>query len=119
MTFLPTIVDELEAFLRLRADELTLPYESECLCCFVARQLDEFGCTGSHRHAVRYRDVMAPRATALVERLRRVGACCCDCELFLNGYELRGVGEVLPPCGGVRRGSVRPCAAWVRIGVPR
>jgi hypothetical protein len=59
--------------------------------------------------------------------------------MFLNGYQPRSpargyFGEedlddeyddepgdtvpltaVLPACEGVRRGSVRPCAAWVRI----
>jgi hypothetical protein len=61
-----------------------------------------------------------------------MGACCCDCELFLNAYqprnrpssqywddedenEAKAVLEPLPPCAGVRRGSVTPCANWARI----
>jgi hypothetical protein len=133
MTSIPPIVDEAEGFLRELATDFTRPHPNECLCCYVGRMLDEFPCDGSHRHAFRYRDIMAPRATALAESLRRIGACCCDCELFLNGYRLRTAPasygysiddvaepepepEPLPPCNGVRRGSVRPCDNWVRTG---
>lgn len=92
--------------------------------------LDEFSCDGTHRHAFRYRDGTAPRATALRERLRRIGACCCDCEMFLNAYVLRADwerrmagdladgedgAEPVPPCQGVRRGSVRPCGNWLLV----
>ena len=129
------IISEAERLVHQLADELTRPREDECLCCYVARQLDEYPCDNTHRHAFRYRDVRAPRATALTQRLRDVGACCCDCELFMNGYVLHArfwtpPGEVdddgmtlileakepdqLPPCAGVRRGSVRPCTNWVR-----
>lgn len=109
------------------------PHEHECLCCYVVRMLNDYPCDGSHRHALRYRDLMAPRATALLTRLERVGACCCDCELFVNGYWLRSwvrqyaeLGDIeddhgqagyvnLPACQGVRRGSVRPCGNWVCV----
>jgi hypothetical protein len=136
------IVVEAERLVQRLSDALTRPRAGECLCCYVARMLDEFPCDGTHRHALRYRDATAPRATALSSRLRSVGACCCDCEVFLNGYQPRSpargyFGEddlddeyddcdddpgdavpltaVLPTCEGVRRGSVRPCAAWMRI----
>jgi hypothetical protein len=147
MTAQLSIVAEAERLVRRLSDALTRPRPGECLCCYVARMLAEFDCDGTHRHALRYRDAMAPRATALNTRLRSVGACCCDCEMFLNGYQPRSpakgyFGEddldadddleaddlgdgtprdavpwsaVLPACEGVRRGSVRPCAAWVRI----
>ena len=132
MTSIPSIVDQAEGFLRERALELTRPHENECLCCYVARMLDEFPCDGSHRHAFRYRDTVAPRATALATRLRQVGACCCDCELLMNGYRPRAdlqeymddgmqdddvepALDELPPCEGVRRGSVQPCQNWVQI----
>ena len=126
----PLTIDQAEAFLRHLAEELTRPRERECLCCYVARLLDDFPCDGSHRHALRYRDAMAPRATALRDRLSRVGACCCDCELFLNGYlphpslwpdradedDEDGLAiDQLPACTGVRRGSTQPCRNWVRI----
>ncbi len=118
MTSIP-IIDESEDFLRRRAAELTQPREDECLCCYVARLLDEFPCDGSVRHALHYRDVVAPLAKDLAARLGRMGGYC-DCELFLNGYQLRGgdseaAFDVLPPCNGVRRGSVQPCGNWVRI----
>lgn len=119
MTSNTSIVDEAEHFIRARADELTRPHDKECLCCYLARMLDQFPCDGSHRHALRFRDLTAPRATALLERLSRVGGCCCDCEVFLNGYQPRSwspdEAAALPPCAGVRRGSVRPCANWVRL----
>src|SRR5437016_1972038 len=89
MTSTPPIVDEAEGLVRQLAAELARPRQSECLCCYVARLLRDFPCDGSHRHAFRYRDTNAPRATALGARLGQIGACCCDCELFLNGYQLR------------------------------
>ncbi|WP_375502542.1 DUF2695 domain-containing protein [uncultured Jatrophihabitans sp.] len=130
----PSIIDQAEALVRQLAAELTAVYEGECLCCYVWRQLDEYPCDGTHRHAIRFRDAAAPRATALRVRLSRVGACCCDCELFMSGYQpqkrfwtperevtMNGVArliegeppEVLPSCAGVRRGSVQPCTNWV------
>jgi len=119
MTSIP-IIDESEGFLRRRAAELTKPREAECLCCYVARLLVEYPCDGSLRHALHYRDVVAPLATSLATRLGQIGGYC-DCEVFLNGYQLRGADEedaefdVLPPCSGVRRGSVQPCGKWVGI----
>jgi hypothetical protein len=143
MTSNPLIVSEAETFLRSWAAEATMLKENECLCCYVARMLDEFPCDGTLRHAKHYRDQRAPRATALAERLGRVGGYC-DCEIFLNGYQLPSadedgeadaeadwddnsvlyVDDVLndepareewPPCQGVRRGTVQPCGNWVRI----
>jgi len=78
MTTAPPIIDEAESLVRRLATELTRAREGECLCCYVARQLDDYPCDGTHRHAFRFRDVSAPRATALHERLSRLGACCCD-----------------------------------------
>jgi hypothetical protein len=139
MTAQLPIVVEAERLVQRLSDALTRPRPGECLCCYVARMLAEFPCDGTHRHAMRYRDAMAPRATALRSRLRSVGACCCDCEMFLNGYvprsevtggshedddldgdfdddpEERDPLAGLPACAGVRRGSVRPCAIWLRI----
>lgn len=120
-----SIVDEVETFVRQLAEQVTAPAESECLCCYVWRMLGDFPCDGSHRHAFRYRDARAPRATALAERLSRVGACCCDCEIFMNGYTLRAGDALLeqvdaglaplPSCQGARRGSVQPCRNWTRL----
>jgi len=128
----PLTIDGAESFIRQLQADLIRPRERECLCCYVARSLIELPCDGTHRHAFRYRDMMAPRATALRDRLSRVGACCCDCELFLNAYVpyvasatgLPGGAAIdddadsferLPPCAGVRRGTVRPCTNWARL----
>jgi hypothetical protein len=101
---------------------ITQPEPSECLHCYVYRML-EFGCTGL-RWAKRYRDLRAPRATALERHLMSKGAGC-DCEIFMNGWSLRRKYQVydpdaeeydypqeLPECQGVRAGSVQPCGLW-------
>jgi hypothetical protein len=127
-----SLVADTERELRALSSELTEPHEGECLLCYVHRML-EHGCTGL-RWATRYRDVRAPRATALARRLGRKGGFC-DCEIFLNGYELArehwtstpehededGVlyggewsePEQVPDCRGVRGGSTKGCALWV------
>ena len=135
MTTIPTVINEAEALVRQLAAELTEVRKGECLCCYVARQLDEFPCDGTHRHALHFRDTRAPRATALRERLSRLGGFC-DCELFLNAYEPHprfwtpqreadeagrteiieaAPPEQLPACAGERRGSLQPCANWARV----
>ena len=74
-----TIIDEETA-------RVFAPRPGECLACYVFRQLGEFGCNGTHRFAEGFRDRTAPRATALLARLSSMGACCCDCEMFLNAF---------------------------------
>src|SRR5699024_12836129 len=71
------------------------PGPGECLLCFVYRQIGEFGCNSTHRFTLHYRDRMAPRATALLDRLARLGACCCGCEMLCNAFrsEERRVGK--------------------------
>lgn len=64
------------------------PRPGECLVCYVFRQLSEFGCNGTHRFSRIFRDQTAPRATALFDRLRNMGASCCDGEIFGNAYQL-------------------------------
>jgi hypothetical protein len=76
----------IERELRHLAVELTQPKPGECLHCYVYRML-EFGCTGL-RWAKRYRDLNAPRASALERRMMSKGAGC-DCEIFMNGWTLR------------------------------
>ena len=128
-----TIAAVAERLVREAAQTLSLPMTGECLQCYVARMLGEFRCNRTLRFAEAYRDRQAPRATALLERLATVGACC-DCEMFLNAWlphpslwspgreeVIDGITyrdepeppEVLPPCGGVRRGSTQPCDLWV------
>jgi hypothetical protein len=129
------IVIEIEEHLRRRAKEWADPRDGECLLCFVARALRELGCDNTLRWAGRYRDLRAPRATALEDRLGMVGGFC-DCEIFLNGYVRasrldpwgrwlddgeEGAGDASPPadsglpaCAGARRGSTKACAQWAR-----
>lgn len=113
------------------------PEPRECLLCYVHRMMMEFGCDGRLRFAGHYRDARAPRATALERRLGTAGGYC-DCEIFLNGYELRQAYWVpemgsqqedldddddpeltwptpLPRCTGVRGGSTQPCRLWDRL----
>ena len=112
----------LERDLRLYSRQLTEPREGECLTCYVYRML-EFGCTGL-RWATRYRQLRAPRATALEGRLLSKGAGC-DCEIFYNAYTYRppylsydpasggyDFPEEPPACRGVGRGSTQPCELW-------
>ena len=120
---------EVERELQRLSVELTHPYPRECLICYVYRML-EFGCTGL-RWALHYRDTVAPRATALPDRLLSRGAGC-DCEIFMNGYQPRAqylvvvdaesgerdYPETMPPCTGVRSGSTQPCGVWqIRRGL--
>ena len=119
-----SIVTETERELRALATTLTTPRAGECLLCFVARMLT-LGCDNGLRWATRYRDLCAPMATGLERRLGQVGGYC-DCEILVNGYELRdGVPrpedpdrsdpDPWPTCRGVRRGSTRGCDLWVRV----
>jgi hypothetical protein len=125
------LVAEIENELRAIATALTNPHEGECLLCYVRRML-EFGCIGL-RWARHYRDLRAPRATALEARLGRKGGFC-DCEVFMNGFELApehwvpaqeyvegGVTyqgdpsypDPFPACTRVGAGSTQGCALWV------
>jgi len=129
-------VQEAERVLADASVALLRPEQGECLLCYVHRMLVAFGCDGRLRFSGHFRDVRAPRATALERRLGRTGGYC-DCEIFLNGYDLREVYWVpdateppeefedegdeeqtwpqqLPPCTGVRAGSTQPCRLWWR-----
>ena len=89
---------------------LTEPGERECLRCFLMRMIREFGCDGTHRWTIRWRDLRAPRARGLIRRLGRRGGCCCDCEVILNvfpGYP--EIDEAVPCAGILRAGSAVPC----------
>lgn len=123
------------------AANLTEPLPGECLLCYVARMLEQFGCLSTLRFATRYRDLCAPRATALEWRLGQRGGFC-DCGIFWNGYQptwrvLDAAGWVcpspehspgyceecvnalstvpLPLCRGVRKGSTQGCQFWAPI----
>jgi hypothetical protein len=127
-------VQDAERILADASSALMQPGSRECLLCYVHRMTLEFGCNTELRFAHHYRDVRAPRATGLDGRLGRVGGYC-DCEIFLNGYDLRpeywlpeetseqgGIiyctertwPDPLPGCTGVRAGSTQPCSLWYR-----
>ena len=108
-------IDEQAVWLiRSMARRLTQPRTGECLVCYVARMLDEFGCDTTLRFARNYRDQVAPRATKLERRLGDMGGFC-DCEIFLNGMRLAphlrtydANGEEVPGEGRPARGRRLP-----------
>ncbi len=83
------------------------------------RQLDDFPCDGTHRHVLRYRDAKVPRATAILQRVSRMGAGCCDCDVLRNGYRLRCESKretwmvLMLSCFARSRASMQPCGKWV------
>jgi hypothetical protein len=122
-----TIADLVEADLRARAEELTQPRPDECLACYVHRMLVDHGCDNTLRSARRFRDLRSPTATGLERRLGDLGGYC-DCEIFMNAYQLARHAlvrdldtdelewpAVLPDCGGVGARSTRPCGNWERV----
>ena len=103
------VVDLVETELAELSRRLTEPGQRECLRCFLVRMISEFGCDGSHRWTVRWRDLRAPRALGLVQRLQRRGAVCCDCEVIFNVYPDYPETDQILPCAGVpRAGSAAP-----------
>jgi hypothetical protein len=104
-----SIADTVEAELVTLSDVLTEPAERECLRCFLLRMLNEFGCDGTHRWTIRWRDVRAPKASRLSRRLTELGGCC-DCEVVLNVFPYYPEGSGLRPCAGQQQpGSAAPC----------
>lgn len=104
------IASAVEAELGELSAVLTEPAERECLRCYLLRMISEFGCDGTHRWTIWWRDLRAPRATGLVGRLQRLGALCCDCEVLLTVFpDYPAGGEVLPCAGQRRPGSSAPC----------
>lgn len=133
MTQLPIDL-EAEHIVQDATAELLFIRPGECLVCYVDRMVADVGCDTTLRFAMRFRDARAPRATGLSRRLGYVGGFC-DCEILMNGWwmhprfwsnppQVVEDGIVMqddpeppdpsPPCAGVRRGSTRPCANWVR-----
>ena len=104
-------IDEQAVWLiRSMARRLTQPRAGECLVCYVARMLDEFGCDTTLRFARNYRDQMAPRATKLERRLGDMGGFC-DCEIFLNGMRLAPHLRTYDANGEEVPGEGRPACA--------
>jgi uncharacterized protein DUF2695 len=99
-----------ETELAVLSQHLTEPGERECLRCYLLRMISEFGCDGTHRWTIRWRDLRAPRARGLVRRLQERGGICCDCEVVLNVFPDYPQDDQGLPCAGVvRAGSALPC----------
>ena len=107
--------------LRELTEAMTMPWLHECLVCYIFRML-EYGCRGQ-QWMQRYRDVCAPRATALELRMARVGGYC-DCEVLMNAFlpspryfmtddDGEVVSQPMLPCLSVRSGSTQPCRLWI------
>lgn len=104
-----SLITEAEDLVRGLAATLTSPLPAECLPCYLDRMLRTAPCDGTLRLAKRYRDAVAPRATALERRMQDRGGFC-DCEILWNVYNAKS-DEVIP-CLGVRRGNTSPCDLW-------
>ena len=120
-------VEELEGELVALSELLTTPRGKECLFCYSYRMLNSHGCNGKLRWAAHWRNLRAPRATALERRLGSHGGFC-DCEIFMNGwtassaittYDFETDDEIwpnpMPECPGVRPRSTQPCPLWQRL----
>ena len=104
------LADAVERELVQLSLRLTEPGERECLRCYLLRMMDQFGCDGTHRWTIRWRDRRAPKSRGLLRRLGRQGGCCCDCEVILNVFPWYPETAHLLPCAGVLRpGSPDPC----------
>jgi hypothetical protein len=97
-------------YARWRATAVAMStHPGECVLCYVHRMVRAFGCDGTLRWAVRWRDRRAPRALALIDRLTARGAHC-DCELFGDARP-----RVAEPCAG-SVGATAPCHNWGSFG---
>src|SRR5690349_24502270 len=69
------LADAVERELVQLSLRLTGPGERECLRCYLLRMMDQFGCDGTHRWTVHWRDRRAPKSRGLLRRLGRLGGC--------------------------------------------
>ncbi len=96
------------------AERLTAPGRAECLRCYLLRMITEFGCDGTYRWTVRWRDVRAAKPGVLLGQLERRGGCC-DCEVLMNVFPGYPPVSVALPCTGTgRAGSWRACNLGLR-----
>jgi hypothetical protein len=58
--------EDVENELAALSRRLTGPGERECLRCYLLRMISEFGCDGTHRWTIRWRDLRrrGPRASS-------------------------------------------------------
>jgi hypothetical protein len=121
-----SVADEAELYLKMVADPGAEPGLYECLACFVSRRVEAVGCDRTRLWTQWFRDIKSPTATALEERLLKIGVYC-DCDLARNGYRMSrhllvrdlmtdelSLPDELPDCAGVRRTSTKPCDNWER-----
>jgi len=103
------IPEAVETELARLAERLTEPGERECLRCFLMRMITEFGCDGTYRWTIRWRDVRATRPGGLLRWLEQRGGCC-DCEVLINVFpDYPPTDQPLPCAGVLRPGSAQPC----------
>jgi hypothetical protein len=100
--------DELESELADLAERLTAPGERECLRCYLLRLVTEFGCDGTYRWTVRWRDVRAAQPRGLLRQLEQRGGFC-DCEVLMNAFPEYPASRPLPCAGVSKPGSPKPC----------
>ncbi len=79
------------------------------LVCFLVRMITEFGCDGTFRWTIRWRDICAARPGNLLDQLADRGGFC-DCEVLMNVYPDYPPVSAPVPCAGVPKpGSSRAC----------
>ena len=101
--------DDLEIELADLAERLTTPGEHECVRCYLIRMVNEFGCDGTYRWTIRWRDVRAAQPRGLLRQFERRGGFC-DCEVLINVFpDYPPVPRPLPCAGVTRPGSARAC----------
>lgn len=114
-----------ESFTAELAARLLAFGDEECLLCYTNRMVDEFGCTGRLRFAVRWLEHHRHSRPDVVSDLRADGALC-DCSLLLTVWTLRehllewstvmdcpDWPTVTPPCAGAPPGHA--CSNWRRL----
>ena len=91
------------------AEQLTAPRRDECLRCYLLRLITEFGCDGTYRWTIRWRDVRASSPRSLLSLLSRRGGFC-DCEVLMTVFpDYPQVSAALPCTGVGRPASWRSC----------
>ena len=78
-------VTDVEQALRALGGSLTAVGPEECLSCYLARMLEQFGCDGRHRFTEHWRDGQPQPLPGLIRRLQGRGGFC-DCEVVFNVF---------------------------------
>lgn len=114
--------EDVDRIFRELAGSLMVPYQNECMICFLMRAMVLLEPAGFAMTDT-YRKFNAPRATKLGARLVRMGVYG-DCQLLQAGVMVNdalwdaeccpdcGIPYAVPDCLEVRRGSTQPCKLW-------